>query len=207
MKISIIPLFCLLSLSIVSCSVQEPKLPELEAPVTTIGGWTEGQRSFTGPVSLKRSPESGKIIGIGVPGPSGEEETACWEIHDGNHKKLDPQKTYKVTFLTRFLPWQRLVQSKLLRIEHDGRTIIDESVCHVHGEPMVRQMQIEKSAVDYPDGFVFSVRQNKFPNDGNVYLACGSGVDHPTWKCLQCERNFKAYMKRHYIGSHDEPAM
>jgi len=164
-----------------------------------MGGWTEGRRSFTGPVSLKKSPEGGKIIGIGVPGPSGEEQTASWESHDGNHKKLDPNKTYKVTFLTRFLPWQRLVQNELLRIEHDGRAIVDESVCHVHGQPMVRQMQVEESAVDYPDGFL-PIRRSRFPNDGNIYLACGSGIDHPTWKCPQCKRSFKTYVKRHHIG-------
>jgi hypothetical protein len=166
-----------------------------------MGGWNEGRRSFAGPVSLKKSPEGGKIIGIGIPGPSGEEETASWESHGGKDKKLDPKKTYAVTFLTRIYRGQGLVQNELLRIDHNGRTILDESVCHVHGQPMVRQMEVKEPIGDYPDGFR-EVYRRRFPNDGNVYLACDSGIDHPTWKCLQCERSFKTYVKRHHIGGH-----
>lgn len=200
MEVSVIPLICSLSVSIVSCAVRDPKPPKLEAPVSSMGGWTEGRRSFIGPISLKKS-EGGKIIGIGVLCPSGEEEDASWESHGGEYRKLDPKKTYDVTFLTRIFQGQGLVQSELLRVEHDGRPIIDESVCHIHGRSMVRQTEVEESAVDYPDGFL-QVRRSMFANDGNIYLACSSGINHPTWKCPQCERSFKAYVKRHHIGNH-----
>jgi hypothetical protein len=69
---------------------------------------------------------------------------------------------------------------------------------------MERQIENSCSADAYPESF-FRQQKEEFPNDGNVYLGCGSGVSFPTWKCRECGRRYDAWAKKYRMNGNRLP--
>lgn len=175
------------------------KLPRLREetryPEAVIGHLVEGKRSVHGRLSVaERSGSSLTYIVITQPG--GRQIEAKWPAGVAVGSSIDPQATYQVELLTRIYTDPDYVFDDVLRIsDKSGGVIVDASVCRLHGLAMQRQVEEGMSAEDYPDSFV-KRREREFPNEGKVYLACGSGIQHMTWKCPECDKRYRAWAKR-----------
>lgn len=104
--------------------------------------------------------------------------------------RFDPSREYDVELLTRvytptFPGGPGGVFNDILRVSVDNQTVIDASICQVHQVPMERVVMQPCSSEEYPPSF-FPLQRKKFPNDGNEYLSCGSGISDQGWKCPQC---------------------
>ena len=114
--------------------------------------------------------------------------------------KLDPTKRYRVECLEsrqkRSSPNEDLVTGILYRV-FDGDTLkYDASVCSLHGRRMSRVKLEPDDLASQPAGFYKA--QKRFPNDGFVYPACGSGFyEDMGWRCLGCVRDSKRWKESH----------
>lgn len=116
-------------------------------------------------------------------------------VVDQAASKIDPSQEYNIELLTRNHANSRVVFNDILRVSKNDQIVIDASICQVHKLPMKRQIEKTCSADSYPESF-FKQQKREFPNDGNVYLGCGSGRDL-TWKCSECSRDYELWAKRH----------
>ena len=112
--------------------------------------------------------------------------------------KIDPSQEYKIEILTSIYTEPNVVENEILRVMKNDYVVIDASICRIHKVPMKRQIEDSYSVEAYPKAF-FRQQKEEFPNDGNVYLGCGSGVSFPTWKCPECGRRYEAWIKKHGI--------
>lgn len=110
-------------------------------------------------------------------------------------RKIDPAVTYDCEILastykrnsgTNRHPADIFTDRSLLRIRTGSRVVFDASICRIHKKAMTRQEERAESGGELPDSF-YKTRDKRFPNDGAVYLLCGSGVSHMLWKCHDCE--------------------
>ena len=166
----------------------------------------EGKRSTTGTMWIQRSPSERvfdikrDIVSLQVAGPWGQRLSVAWPEGLPSDVELDPQKKYRVDLLTRIYKGPDYVANDLLRIsDRKGRVIVDASICNIHKQPMQRQLEQGKSAEAYSRSFMLK-QEKEFPNDGNVYLACGSGIHHMTWRCPECEKGYHRYTRQHGIN-------
>ena len=100
--------------------------------------------------------------------------------------------------MTRIYKDPDYVFNDILRVSDRGQVLIDSSVCNLHHLPMKRQIEDGHSAEAYPNN-IYSIRSRKFPNDGNIYLACGSGIRHPMWRCMECYKQYLLWTKSNGI--------
>lgn len=166
----------------------------------------EGKRSMKGTMWIQRYPSDRvfdikrDIVSLQVAGPRGQRLSVAWPEELPSDVTVDPQKKYQVDLLTRIYKGPDYVFNDLLRIsDGQGRVIVDASICNIHKLPMQRQLENGKSAEAYSRSFMLK-REKEFPNDGNVYLACGSGIHHTIWCCPACEKGYHRYTSRHGIN-------
>ncbi len=152
----------------------------------------EGHRTVKGKVELKPAPRTISKILVSERFGGQVEAYLPDNCPIGSFPTLDPTKTYEVELLTRIYRDPDYVFNDVLNISHRGVVIYDASICLVHNLPMERLIEHGMSSCDAPSGF-FPAQQKTFPNDGNAYLACGSGLRHPTWKCPACARAFNEW--------------
>lgn len=201
MKSSLIASIFSLLLLLAGCSTGNLEKPRIRNAVSCnarAGAMNEGVRSFNGHLEVK-SPMSGGFITAIVTTSSGEKLEARWPEWSKSPTFLDSSKNYRIELMTRVYEDPDYVFNDILRVSEGDRTLIDASVCHVHNLPMQRQIEDGKSACEYPEHF-FSTQKKSFPNDGNSYLLCGSGIAHPLWKCPECSKQYHAWTKRNGIN-------
>jgi hypothetical protein len=168
---------------------------ETSYPKAVIGHLVEGKRSVRGRLSVGDSSGS-SLTYINIAEGGGPQIKAKWPDGVAVSPLIDPEETYQVELLTRVYTDPDYVFDDVLRVsDKDGRVIVDASICCRHGLAMQRQVEEGMSAEDYPDSFD-KRREKEFPNDGKVYLACGSGIQHMTWKCPECDKRYHAWAKR-----------
>lgn len=163
---------------------------------TLADSMTEGRRTLEGRV-LIQPPATGGHVEALVVTASGERTAAKWPDR-ATSSPVDPSQVYRVELLTRVYRNPDYVFNDVLRISAGDQVLIDASVCDLHQLPMQRRIEDGKSMESYPESF-FPLRQKTFPHDGNAYLACGSGIRHPTWKCPECSRRYHAWTRQHGV--------
>ncbi|HEY1122586.1 MAG TPA: hypothetical protein VGE67_13330 [Haloferula sp.] len=193
-------LVALASLVLGSCT-SSSKLPKLtdqmSLPEVGSESMVEGRRVISGRLLLEGEPRKGDAT-LKIIGAKGVETRMTWPAREKAPIWIEPGKTYQVELLTTVFSKGTAVYDNVLRISDEGHTYLDFSLCQVHRVPMQRQIEDAKSGCDYPDSFD-ATRKRQFPNDGNVYLLCGSGISHPLWKCPECEEAYHRWAKRHGI--------
>lgn len=201
MKISLILGHALLVQILVSCSPDHPAEPILKNPVTYSGvmaeSMSEGSRMVSGRLKIQTTDDSSYITAI-ITTPAGESIEAEWPKWSRSPKFIDPSKTYDIELLTRIYTGPYYVFNDVVRVSEGGKVLIDSSVCHLHHLPMTRRIEDGRSAESYPP-YIHQVQRKYFPHDGNVYLGCGSGISHPTWRCKECYKQFALWAKRNGI--------
>jgi len=183
-----------------SCSsFNENASPKLTQKVSFEGSvaksLVEGHRTIRGTLRFKPVKKSEGIPLLFIADSRGRELEAYWPEGIGFPASIVAGRVYTVELLTRIYTEPTYVFNDLLKITDGGRVIVDASVCEVHGSAMQRQMEKGKSALSYPDSF-FPRQEKTFPNDGNVYLLCGS-ERHPLWKCTKCEEAYHRWTRKH----------
>ena len=185
---------------LVSCaSWPDEKRPRLRNetsyPEAGIGRLVEGKRFVCGRLSVDDSAGS-SLSYINITRAAGSPIKAKCPDGVPVGSLIDPEATYQVELLTRIYRDPDYVFDDVLRVSDErGRVIVDAAVCRLHGPGMTRQVEEGVSAEDYPESFDRR-REREFPNDGKVYLACGSGIRHMTWKCPECDSRYQARAKR-----------
>ena len=185
---------------LMSCAPwQDEKRPRLRDetsyPGSGSGRLVEGKRVVSGRLSVRES-SGGRLTYVNIAQGGGRPIEAQWPEGVPVGSVTDPGASYQVELLTRIYRDPDYVFDDVLRVSDDrGRVIVDASVCRVHGLAMKRQVEEGVSAEDYPESFDRR-RTREFPNDGKVYLACGSGIRHMTWRCPECDRRYHARAKR-----------
>lgn len=175
----------------------KPRLTDkIVYPGAMSGSLVEGRRTFVGHVTIKPGVEDS--VECKVTTVDGETIHVEWPSWAEEREKIDANAIHQVDILTRIYKDPDYVFNNLLRIRHDGKVFLDASVCHIHGKVMERKLENGVSAEGYADSF-FKMRQKKFPNDGNVYMFCGSGIRHPMWKCGECHETYLAWCKRNGV--------
>lgn len=177
------------------------KKPKLDHAVSHSGAradsLTEGQRTVIGRVAFKQS--STGWVTVEVRTQKGEFLSANWPYErPKGWQKINTNQVYRIDLLTQIYTKPDYVFNDLLRISTSDRVIVDTSVCHLHQVPMQRQLEDGDDAGRYPKSF-FAVQKKHFPNDGNAYLACGSGISHLTWCCPSCHSLYQDWVKKHRL--------
>ena len=184
-------------LFLASCANQGERIPRLTDKVSfdpyIAESVVEGRRTLRGSISF--DPAHEHSFNLQTKGFSSESINVELAGKTKDLPALDPTKTYNVELLTRIYKKPDYIFDSLHRISLDGRVIHDESVCGVHGRPMTREIWNGVSSENYPKSFL-SLQEKKFPNDGTAYLACGSGISHPKWKCPDCHAAYLRAEKR-----------
>ena len=192
----------LLLLFLAGCSAGGLAKPRIRNAVsysgTMSGAMSEGIRTVMGRLEVQ-APTSGGYITAIVTTPSGEKLEAKWPEWCKSPTFLDVSKTYEIELMTRIYKDPDYIFNDIRRVSDEGRLLMDTSVCHVHNLPMQRQIEDGKSACEYPEQF-FSIQKKRFPNDGNSYLLCGSGIRHPMWKCPECSKQYHGWTKRNGVN-------
>lgn len=187
-------------LFVASCANQGERIPRLIDKVSLdpyiAESLTEGRRTVWGRISFE--PEHLHSFKLDTKGFRSEHLSVGLAGMTKDLPSLDPSKTYKIELLTRIYKKPDHVFDDLLRISLNGRVIQDESVCAVHQSPMRHGMWNSVSREDYPEPFL-SLQEKQFPNDGNTYERCGSGIRHPKWKCPDCHAAYLRAEKRFNI--------
>ena len=142
--------------------------------------------------------EDGSYITAKINTSSGDIHEAMWPTGSKSPKLIDPTKIYDIELLTRIYTNPSYVFNDILRVSEGGKVLIDSSICHLHHLPMKRMIEDGREAEAYPP-YIDQVQRKYFPHDGNVYLGCGSGISHPTWRCTQCYKQFELWVKRNGI--------
>ena len=201
MKSSLVILHALLLQLLVACSTGGLEKPRLLNPVTYSGtmarSMSEGSRSVKGRLEVRSTTSGGFITAI-ITTSSGKQLEAEWPEWSRSPPFIDPSKTYEIELMTRIYKDPDYVFNDILRVSDSGQVLIDSSVCHVHHLTMKRQIEDGHSAEAYPNN-IYSIRSRKFPNDGNIYLACGSGIRHPMWRCMECYKQYQLWTKSNGI--------
>lgn len=172
--------------------------PRMRNEVIMSTSMTEGIRLIKGRLEVQ-APTSGEYITSIVTTSTGEKLEAKWPEWLKSPTFLDTSKTYEIELMTRIHKNPDYIFNDILRVSDEGHLLMDTSVCHVHNLPMQRQIEDGKSACEYPKNF-FPTQKKRFPNDGNAYLACGSGISHPLWKCSECNKQYHAWIKSNDIS-------
>ncbi|RYD20919.1 MAG: hypothetical protein EOP88_13220 [Verrucomicrobiaceae bacterium] len=187
-------------LLVTSCANQAERIPRLTDKVSfepyLAESVTEGRRTVRGQISLDTPHEH--FFDLETKALMSETLSVGLSGKKKDLPPLDPAKSYKVELLTRIYAKPDHVFDDLLRISLNGRVIHDESVCAVHQSPMEHGMWNSVSREDYPGPFL-SLQEKQFPNDGNTYERCGSGIRHPKWKCPDCHAAYLRAEKRFNI--------
>lgn len=158
--------------------------------------FTEGRRAIVGSLSFEKVNNS--FIPLKITDQNGTVTQAMWPIWaDGYQRKLSPTDSYRVELLSRYYGGSEVLND-VLRLSNRKDVVIDASVCHVHRLPMQRQIEHVTWVGAYPPSF-FTIQLKNFPNDGNAYLACPSGIRHPKWRCTECNRQYHIWTKRHGV--------
>lgn len=197
MRIPALLLAALSSLVFGSCgaSYKPPELTDsLSIPGVGSDSTVEGRRVISGRLQVEREPLKGNAT-LKIIGAKEAETRMTWPEGEKAPTWIEPGKIYQVELLTTVFNKGVAVYNNVVRISDEGHTYLDFSLCEVHRIPMKRQIENAKSVVDYPDSFD-ATRKRQFPNDGNVYLPCGSGISHPLWKCPECEKGYHKWAKR-----------
>lgn len=185
---------------LVSCAgwqnEDRPKLrDETRYPEAGVGHLVEGKRLVSGRLSLCESSGS-KLTYISIAENGRPPIEAKWPEGVPVSSLINPEASYRVELLTRIYRDPDYVFDDVLCVSDDrGRVIVDASVCRLHGMAMRRQVEEGMSGEDYPDSFERR-REREFPNDGKVYLTCGSGIRHMTWKCPECDGRYHVQAKK-----------
>jgi len=187
-------------LALESCS-SSSELPKLTDQVSLQGledrSAVEGRRVISARLQLEGEPRKGDAT-LKVIGTERAETRMAWPAGEKAPTWIEPGKIYQVELLTTVFSKGTAVYDNVLRISDERHTYLDFSLCQVHRVPMQRKIEDAKSGVDYPDSFT-ATREKRFPNDGNVYLLCNSGISHPLWKCPECGKEYHTWAKRHGI--------
>jgi hypothetical protein len=188
-----------LSAMLASCSVIfSNDKPILRDKVSLEKGMIEGHRMVRGKVEVLSDPRS--IPKLLVSERFGGQVQAYLPDNRpiSDFPMLDPTVKYEVELLTRIYRNPDYVFNDVLRVSRNGTVIYDTSTCFIHHLPMERLLERGQSSCDSPRGFD-TAREREFPNDGNTYLACGSGLHRPTWKCPACEKAYYAWCRNHGV--------
>lgn len=197
MKLIFVPLITLLAL--VSCATSDkaakPRLAQVvKYEGTRSGSLVEGRRTVTGKVTVDRSDKNcPKLHVLASDGRSMSGALPARAV-----LQVEAEQVYDVELLTRVYTAPDYVFDDVLRVKLNERVLYDASVCSLHHVAMLRVLEDETDACLYPDSF-FPLQEKRFPNDGNAYLACGSGIRHPTWKCPKCDRLYQVWCRRYGI--------
>ncbi len=84
----------------------------------------------------------------------------------------------------------------LLRVNSNGKTVHDASLCEKHHVQMVRQVEQVVDGGEYPQSQFEDGHPKLFPNDGKAYLLCGSGIRWTVWRCPSCYEGSERWRKR-----------
>lgn len=90
---------------------------------------------------------------------------------------------------------------KIFRVRDGNETLFDQSRFPVHHIQMTRQTETGIDGGDQSDRF-YRRQERLFPNDGNAYLLCSSGIREPVWVCPACARQAKREYQRPAYYSH-----
>lgn len=173
-----------------SCSTYKNSHPRFIDEKQYESGFVEGRRFVTGRVEVLPIPGKKPVALIWR--RFGSRLDADLPNESSAIPSLDVGAEYRVELLTRVYRDPDYVINDILRLTRKGIVVYDASVCRVHDVPMERVAEHGMSSCDAPKGFLVA-REREFPNDGNAYHACGSGLRHPTWECPTCEGAFHAW--------------
>ena len=180
--------------SLTSCSVMsKTDSPHLRSKVSYPEiSMVEGIRKVNGRVEVRHSPNT--ITTILISERFGGQELANFpsKCSIGRFPTLIPSERYGIELLTSIHRDSIRVYNDVKLITHKGTVIYDASVCSVHNLPMERLIEHGMSSCFAPKEF-FPAQQKEFPNDGNEYLFCSSGLRGTTWKCPACAKSFIAW--------------
>lgn len=201
MKVSSILSHAFLVQLLVSCSTDDSLLSKLKDPVAyparLAESMHEGTRMVSGRLKLREEEASSYITAI-ITTPDGGIIEAKWPEWSRSPEFSDTEKSYDIELLTRIYTNPSYVFNDILRVSEGGKVLIDSSICHLHHLPMKRMIEDGREAEAYPP-YIDQVQRKYFPHDGNVYLGCGSGISHPTWRCKECYKQFELWVKRNGI--------
>lgn len=191
-KIGILLFFLpFLFISCTSTKETRPRYPELQDIVPYSDNLMEGRYEIHGRISFTKTSEG---IGLEVQGNDKNERAyVVWPEWGPDYRKIDTSQVYRVEILAReTVPYYHF--EDLLRVSSGDRMLIDASRCHVHRCAMKRQIENSVSGGDYGNSY-FRLRKRSFPNDGNAYELCGSGIQSNTWRCPKCYSSYERWGK------------
>lgn len=114
-------------------------------------------------------------------------------------KKLDPAKTYRFHLYTTHQKYSHFdyYHAMLSKVEENGTTVIDASICDVHG----RQMKFGPATQE--DWSLRSAKEQRdlgvYHNHGCDFPSCCSGglIRWDVWHCLECRRKVDAFKSKY----------
>jgi len=151
--------------------------------------------------------KDGKVVADLRPSGNQQGSSFYWPKSAVPYKSVDTTRIYVLEKLESAIivgpssrDWN---DSTLLRIVDGSRILYDASICPLHHVVMNRQIE---DGVSYEDYYLF--REQYFdgespricPNDGKLYLACGSGIRHMTWRCPACYQISQEWRVKHGIN-------
>jgi hypothetical protein len=137
--------------------------------------------------------------------PVGKEQALSieWPAADVSYQSVDTQRQYRFQCLKSNTGGREWTTTAVVRIRDGDRVIYDASICPMHHEVMTRQIEDSVYADPYDSSskdFFLDSRPRWFPNDGKVYLYCGSGLRYLVWECPACLQASEAWEARHGIS-------
>lgn len=131
---------------------------------------------------------------------------AYWPPTAVPYQGVDTTRSYELKYLeskiaagTDYRDW---IDTTLLRIVDGDHTLYDASICPLHREVMVRQIEVGvsyESYHPYREQYFDGNSPRLSPNDGKAYLVCGSGIRRMIWRCPICYRISEEWEIEHGI--------
>jgi hypothetical protein len=192
-----------------SCSLQEGRDPHkanIRPPLREVVSYPrqphgepvkEGRWSVEGRFLFLPDHDS-SVFPVQLTTLAGEEVCASCSWWTKETPAVDTRKLYHFELLNEAYTDPAESYDEILRVSEEGRVLFDASICHIHKCRMRRGITVARNGEAYPDPF-FRLQRERFPNDGNHYVRCGSAAWIPAWKCSQCSRAYGAWVRKHGI--------
>lgn len=184
----------LMTLAFSSCAISKRPIPQ-PAETRHMGGMVEKKYVIDGIPSFHKTPEQ---VAVSIDTPAKYDiRDLTWPEDSVPHRKVGHLGELRFEILNNYLEYsgpQPYFTGFIAKVSSGNKVLYDNSLCEVHHLTMTRNTQRGKDRDGQGDRF-FRRRDRLFPNDGNEYNVCGSGLPRIVWVCpkcsSQCDREFK----------------
>jgi hypothetical protein len=168
--------FCAISCFFIACSCSPfGEVTEKKHYDGLSGDVTEGFASIQASVDPGQSKGHAILVK-----QRGRKVDVLWPSQLPAVSKLDATKVYTLDLIVKDWKKAKHKDAQVYRMRDGERVIADLSLCAMHQQPMVREVE------DWIDRFDEDVVK-RYPHSGIFHAVCGSGMRHVMWVCPSCQ--------------------